>query len=253
MSNDTIYGGLGNDTFRGLGGDDTFYGEGGDDLFISSYNDGNNTYYGGTTDEVNGDTVDYSGITNNQYKVIGDLSNSTISVYNSLGVLQKTDTIHDIENLTGGSGDDTLTGNGSKNTIKGGDGNDTIYVTAGGDRLFGEGGDDTFIFQSGVDGIGTVIDGGTASQTTGDTINYSALTDKVSLRLMGSSYSSVTLGVESNHHSIRNIDNVIGSQADDTIEGDLGNNTLDGNSGIDTISFQNSGAKVVVNIVLPVA
>ena len=104
------------------------------------------------------------------------------------------------------------------------------------------------LFSSGVDGVGTVIDGGTASQTTGDTIDYSALTDKVSLRLMGSSYSSVTLGAESNHHSIRNINNVIGSQVDDTIEGDLGNNTLDGNSGNDTISFQNSGAKVVVNI-----
>ena len=225
-----------------MGGNDTFYGESGDDLFISSYNDGDNTYYGGTTDEVNGDTVDYSGITVDTHYVDGDLSTGNIEVkLASNNSVVKTDEIHNIENLTGGAGDDTLKGNASKNTIKGGDGNDTIYVTAGGDRLFGEGGDDTFIFQSGVYGVGTVIDGGTASQTTGDTINYSALTNKVSLRLMGSSYSSVTLGVESNHHSIRNIDNVIGSQADDTIEGDLGNNTLDGNSGNDTISFQNSG------------
>ena len=73
-----------------MGGNDTFYGEGGDDLFISSHNDGNNTYYGGTTDEINGDTVDYSGITDSQYKVIADLRfSSSISVYNCLGVLKK--------------------------------------------------------------------------------------------------------------------------------------------------------------------
>jgi len=248
--NDTIYGGAGNDTFTGGTGNDTFYGETGDDLFISSYNDGNNTYYGGTTDEVNGDTIDYSGITDSEYKVIGDLSNSTISVYNSdaTPVLQKTDTINSIENLTGGAGNDTLRGNTSKNTLKGGTGSDTIYASEGGDRLFGEAGDDRFVFENGVDGSSVVIDGGTTSQTNGDTIDYSALTDGVALRLMGTSYSGVTVGVTTNHHTIRNINNILGSQGDDTIEGDSGNNILDGHDGLDTVSFENSGAKVVVNI-----
>ncbi|MEW6550984.1 MAG: hypothetical protein AB1389_02545 [Campylobacterota bacterium] len=248
--NDTIYGGAGNDTFTGGTGNDTFYGETGDDLFISSYNDGNNTYYGGTTDEVNGDTIDYSGITDSEYKVIGDLSNSTISVYNSdaTPVLQKTDTINSIENLTGGAGNDTLRGNTSKNTLKGGTGSDTIYASEGGDRLFGEEGDDRFVFENGVDGSSVVIDGGTTSQTNGDTIDYSALTDGVALRLMGTSYSGVTVGVTTNHHTIRNINNILGSQGDDTIEGDSGNNILDGHDGLDTVSFENSGAKVVVNI-----
>jgi Ca2+-binding RTX toxin-like protein len=245
---DTIRGGTGNDTFTGGSGNDTFYGEAGDDLFISSYNDGDNTYYGGTTDEINGDTIDYSGITNSEYKVVGDLSNSNISVYNSLDVLQKTDTIYNIENLTGGAGNDTLRGNTSKNTLKGGAGNDTLYVSEGGDRLFGEAGDDTFIFENGIDGSGAVIDGGTTSQTNGDTIDYSELTDGVALRLMGTSYSGVTVGVSANHHTIRNINNIIGSQGDDVIEGDSTNNILDGHLGNNTISFENSGAKVVVNI-----
>ncbi|MDY0328369.1 MAG: hypothetical protein RBR07_08990, partial [Arcobacteraceae bacterium] len=246
--NDTIYGGAGNDTFTGGLGNDTFYGETGDDLFISSYNDGDNTYYGGTTDEVNGDTIDYSGITDSQYKVVGDLSNSNISVNNSLDVLQKTDTIYNIENLTGGAGDDTLRGNTSKNTLKGGSGDDTLYVSEGGDRLFGEAGNDTFIFEDGIDASGAVLDGGTTSQTTGDVIDYSDLTDGVSLRLMGTSYSAVTVGVTTNHHTIRNINNIMGSQGDDTIEGDSSNNVFDGNSGTDTIVFENAGAKVVANI-----
>ena len=37
-----------------------------------------------------------------------------------------TDTLSSIENLTGGSGNDTLTGNGSDNVLTGGAGDDTL-------------------------------------------------------------------------------------------------------------------------------
>jgi serralysin len=48
-----------------------------------------------------------------------------------------------IENATGGSGDDTLNGNGSRNALKGRDGDDKISGLNGSDRLYGGIGRDT--------------------------------------------------------------------------------------------------------------
>jgi Ca2+-binding RTX toxin-like protein len=48
----------------------------------------------------------------------------------------------DIENLTGGSGNDLLRGNASANLIHGGAGNDTIEGGAGNDALYGDAGND---------------------------------------------------------------------------------------------------------------
>ena len=41
------------------------------------------------------------------------------------------------ENIAGGQGDDTLTGDANANVILGGKGNDTIYGEAGNDKLYG--------------------------------------------------------------------------------------------------------------------
>jgi Ca2+-binding RTX toxin-like protein len=86
-----------------------------------------------------------------------------------------------VENLTGGAGSDTLTGNGSANvldggtgticlfmvcfltsgndTLRGGNGNDTLRGQAGNDNLYGEGGVDTLRGGAGFD----ALDGGPAS------------------------------------------------------------------------------------------
>jgi serralysin len=54
-----------------------------------------------------------------------------------------------IENATGGSGNDTIYGNGVANFLRGGDGNDYIWGADGNDTLYGENGNDTL---SGGDG-----------------------------------------------------------------------------------------------------
>lgn len=52
-----------------------------------------------------------------------------------------------IENAIGGSGNDTITGNSSKNILKGEDGNDTFYASKGKDKMIGGSGTDTAVFE----------------------------------------------------------------------------------------------------------
>jgi Ca2+-binding RTX toxin-like protein len=57
----------------------------------------------------------------------------------------------EIENATGGSGNDVLLGNAIANTLTGNDGNDTLMGRAGDDFLLGGGGNDTVYGGDGVD------------------------------------------------------------------------------------------------------
>ena len=54
--------------------------------------------------------------------------------------------IANIENVTGGSGNDTLVGDTLNNSINGGNGADRITGAAGNDVLNGGSGTDTFVF-----------------------------------------------------------------------------------------------------------
>jgi Ca2+-binding RTX toxin-like protein len=68
----------------------------------------------------------------------------------------------DIENITGGAGNDRLIGNTLANVIKGGAGNDVIYGMAGADSLYGNDGKDRFFA---VDSTTDYLDGGAAADT----------------------------------------------------------------------------------------
>ncbi|WP_192875118.1 enhanced entry virulence factor RtxA [Legionella pneumophila] len=131
-SNDTIIGNDGNDILIGLGGNDTLSGGNGDDILAGGA--GNDTLDGG----AGNDTATYidatAGVT---------VSLNTSSAQNTVGA--GTDTLTNIENLTGSKFNDTLTGNNSANTIKGLEGNDTISGLGGNDTLDGGSGDDVII------------------------------------------------------------------------------------------------------------
>jgi Ca2+-binding RTX toxin-like protein len=60
----------------------------------------------------------------------------------STGVVVQHVSWNNIANLTGGGGDDFLTGDNNANAIRGGSGNDTIMGMGGNDTIYGEGGDD---------------------------------------------------------------------------------------------------------------
>ena len=54
-----------------------------------------------------------------------------------------------IENITGGSGNDSIIGNAANNTLKGNAGNDNLFGKGGIDVLIGGEGHDTFKLQQG--------------------------------------------------------------------------------------------------------
>ena len=75
-----------------------------------------------------------------------------------------------IENATGGSGNDTLTGNAAANSLSGGNGNDTLSGLAGNDSLNGGNGNDTLVGGDGDDTLTGVagndaLDGGAGNDS----------------------------------------------------------------------------------------
>ena len=129
------------------------------------------------------------------------------------------DTLINIENLTGSAFDDTLTGDANANTLSGLEGDDTLQGGAGNDTLDGGTGNDTASYQDAAAGV-TVSLAITAAQNTSG-----AGTD-----------------------TLTNIENLTGSAFDDTLSGNAGDNVLDGGDGTDTVSYAGAAAAVTVSL-----
>jgi Ca2+-binding RTX toxin-like protein len=178
FGNDTLNGGDGNDTLNGEADNDTLNGGSGDDVL--SGGSGNDFLDGGfgfdTIDGGSGiDTTTYSffsgGIDANLTTgVVAFPSNSTL-----------TDTLIDIENIIGSTGNDKIVGSSVNNTISG---------IAGNDILVGSGGNDT-------------LDGGTGS----DTADYSSLGTTVTLQAQGVVSKDFGLGTD----NLVSIETIIGA------------------------------------------
>ena len=213
--NDIIVGDNNINTILGGAGDDTISGGKGNDVLKGG---------AGT------DTLSYANTTSND-KVIINLSTNQASVIT--GTDTQIDTISEFDNIITGESDDNITGSNAKNIINAGAGNDILNGGAGNDILNGEAGNDTFISNS-LDGTKNVIDGGAGS----DTVDYSALVNKITLSLDDSNLSDVTMHTASSTvilDSIKNIENISAGQGDDTISGNSYNNTLLGNAGDDQL------------------
>ncbi|MEK9283021.1 Ig-like domain-containing protein [Bradyrhizobium sp. ISRA442] len=171
-------GGAGSDTIIGGGGNDVIFGGAGNDLIIYKVGDGVDTIDGGAgtdtleidgtsgTDVLNvvvtgstitglaGGTVtnvekvelNLLGSTNDMLSYAGTTSNITVNLANQAGTGFVS--VAGVEHVTGGSGNDTLTGNSAANQLIGGDGNDKINGGAGADTLTGGDGSDTFVYTS---------------------------------------------------------------------------------------------------------
>ena len=199
---DTISGGLGADQLDGGGGDDTII----FDVFDTVIDGGTGT-----------DT--------------GDASAETADLTLNLAA-------HNLENLTAGSGNDTITGTAGDNILNGGDGNDTLNGGAGADDLDGGGGNDNLIVDaddtSYVGGAGNdfiLIDATSAAFTL-------TLTDAMSFeRAYGNDNvntidASATTGQQIIFGRDGN-DTLTGSSAGDFLFGEDGNDTLNGGAGAD--------------------
>jgi Ca2+-binding RTX toxin-like protein len=133
---DVICGMGGADTLKGLGGNDILRGEGESDKLVGG--EGDDTLDGGSSSR---DTADYS----------GSLSNVSATLTENTATGEGSDTLLNIESLTGSKYNDMLIGSDAINTINGGGGNDELNGLIGADTLFGAGGDDTINGGSGND------------------------------------------------------------------------------------------------------
>ncbi|MEO0683727.1 MAG: calcium-binding protein, partial [Cyanobacteria bacterium J06649_11] len=129
-----------------------------------------------------------------------------------------TDRLFNIEDVTGSSFNDTLVGSAADNTFVGGDGDDTI------------------------DGL-----------TGTDTVNYSANTSGVNVDLAN----GTATGQQIDTDTLVSIEQVFGSQGDDTIVGSVdnnlfvggtGNDDIDGGDGRDRVDYASSAAGISVNL-----
>lgn len=228
VENNDIFGGLGNDTIEGGRGADIIDGAAGIDT--ASYLRSN----AGVRI-----TLEDIALNRRSFASSGDAEG---------------DTLFSIENLTGSGFDDRLFGNNGRNTLRGEGGNDTLSGFNDDDVLIGGQGNDVLSGGSGNDimngGIGSdTIDGGTPSGT--DTVTYADLDTAIFLKLgngssAGSANSTRTTsaGLVNDTDTLRNIDNVIGTGFDDTLEGNSSRNTINGGLGNDSFVFSFGGDRL---------
>ena len=265
--NDTLNGDIGADTLIGGDGNDTYYVDnvgdvvietnavastGGIDLVMSSlaaYTLGANVENGrilssgiaSLTGNALGNTL-YAGAGNNVLD--GAAGTDTVSYqYATTGVTVSlattaaqatggsgSDTLLNIENLTGSNYADKLTGNAGINVLNGG---------AGADSMTGGDGNDTYY----VDNVGDVVIETNAVASTGGTdIVYSYL-------------SAYTLGanVENGRILSSGTASLTGNSLGNLLYAGAGNNVLDGAAGTDTVSYLYATAGVTVSLASTIA
>ena len=223
---DTVYGMAGNDMINALDGDDQIYG-----------GDGSDTLYGGAgndfVDGGRGSDKMYGGLGNDTYvvddkkDVVSEAGGDGIDTVISSRSFSLADTAHaigDIENLhLAGTGKINATGNDLDNVLIGNSGANVLIGGAGADTLDGGWGVDTASYATSKSGVAVSLTLGTG------------------------------IGGDAQGDRLVNIENLTGSNYDDTLEGDAGNNKLVGGSGIDTVSYAHAasganGQGVTVNI-----
>ena len=174
---DLLVGSTGNDTLSGGAGDDLMFGDSGDDILVGGAGDdemwggdgldtlraemGADLVYGGADNDtifahvgvglVDGgtgiDTLRISGaLAANTAGVHVDLTGMFDLLGLAVPLTQFIGDIIGIENVTGGTGNDFITGDGQVNVLRSGAGNDTLVSGDGADRLFGGAGADLFVF-----------------------------------------------------------------------------------------------------------
>jgi serralysin len=156
------------------------------------------------TSAASGVTADLTSAGNNKGDAAGDIYSS-------------------IENLTGSAFADRLVGNSSINVLTGGAADDVLDGRSSNDSLFGGDGDDFLLGGAGAD----TLDGGAGF----DTASYSTATALVVADL------TTTSGSRGDATSDRfvSIENLTGSNFNDTLRGNSGANTIDGGAGADSL------------------
>lgn len=211
LAGGTLFGGPGNDVLNGTEFNDGLDGGSGDDTLNAG--DGLDSLSGGLgADTLNGgeggDGVSYI------ERTVG----VTVDLDGALrddGEPGEQDTVGaDVERISGGSGDDVLTGNGSFNDIYGGAGNDTLSGLGADDYLYGDPGADTYSGGAGADWM--------IYYTSSDLIvDLDGVADD------GTAGEQDNVGTD--------VENLQGGPGNDLLVGNDANNVLNGRYGTDTL------------------
>lgn len=198
--NDVITGDFQANSLSGLAGNDILNGGDGADILIG----------GAGADALNGG----AGIDTASYETSSAAVNVDLSTGTGIGGDAQGDTLTSIEKVIGSSFADTLTGNAGYNDLRGGAGNDVINGGGGSDDLRGGAGADT-------------LNGGAGT----DTAYYFESNAGVTVNLV----TGQGFGGHAQGDLLIDIENVGGSQFNDTLTGDAGKNILRGYAGDDVL------------------
>ncbi|MFC7287782.1 beta strand repeat-containing protein, partial [Herminiimonas glaciei] len=224
------------------------------------------------------------GTLHNRVSYAGDTANLTINLIagTGLGGNAQGDTYTNIQDATGGSGDDTFIASAAANNFDGGGGSNTVsyagqsvavkvnlssQLMSGVAANTGSGGfaaGDTYTnIQNAIGGTGndtligastgtTVLTGGLGNDTL---IGIAANSANTYASYAGSNVGvtvNLLTGVGANGHAagdtLTDIDNLIGSSLNDTFIANGKVNIFNGGAGNDTVSYAGSGAAVIANL-----
>lgn len=288
---------------NGLAGDDALYGRGGNDTLIGGEGSdsmfggiGNDSYYvdnpgdnvserenTGTSDTVNA-SISYALSDNlenltllegiNAIDGTGNSADNIItgnSIGNSLDGRAGADTLigrAGNDSLNGGSGNDILNGNDGNDSLLGDADNDLLVGGAGNDFINGGSGTDTVSYED-ASGITINLDEINSYQAPGRYIYSSSSSSSINgfdVALGSSIAPGTALDSLGNQDTLRNLEDIIGSNFDDVLignsignsiqgltgndilMGNAGNDTLDGGAGIDLVSYRYAPLAVTVNL-----
>jgi Ca2+-binding RTX toxin-like protein len=264
---DTVSGGAGDDTLTGGTGNDTLGGGAGNDTFLYGFGDGADAVDGGAGSDTlailgtgGGDTLDvtFDGVSLTGFElgtvtgvetITADLlggtdrlsyagSTADVTVNLAAGTASGFASIAGIENVTGGAGNDTLSGagNAAVNNLAGGAGNDT-YLVDSGDTI-------TEAAGAGIDSVFT----SSASFTLAANVENLTFTGAGSFAgtgnglgnvIAGAGGTDVLAGGGGNDTLIGNdgVDSLNGGDGNDILDGGAGNDVMNGGTGNDIFVF----------------
>lgn len=252
---------FGNDFLNGMSGDDILIGErygsdtlnGGEGIDTVDYRNS----FGVTVNLLKNNSSKFGGSTDTLISIeniLGSNSGDTITGNDNQNHLYGLDGFYDI--LDGAGGDDILEGGNGTDYLYGGLGNDQLFGGSDNDYIFGDGGTDTLYggsgddflrgnyysledgkndFLYGEDGNDYLVSGKGADLLNGgegiDTVIYEESLSAISINLATSSYS----GGSATGDTLISIENIYGSNYNDTLLGDANANVINGSFGNDTI------------------
>ncbi|GAB5469402.1 MAG: hypothetical protein Kilf2KO_24320 [Rhodospirillales bacterium] len=240
--NDTLFGGRNGDVLIGGSGRDRMLGDGGDDIVVADADDFDRSATGSDTlifDDPAGQRI--AGGSGQDFLVLEVEENVHFGNFGDMefeGILTGAgdDSIEFSRSdgsalesgllAAAGSGDDWIRGNSSASAVdnlSGGSGDDTIFSRGGLDQLNGEAGDDVLL--AGAD-VGVLFNGGLGVDYIG--VRWRAGAQTIDL-------SAGTHGSGSAVDRFVSIEGIRGSELNDTLTGDSGDNYFEGQSGEDRL------------------